>query len=391
MTITALREAYAGADDTEALFREAHERRRRRRQILSVAALLVAGAIFGTVGISGIGSGDTARQGAANHGRGNAVADPPVVLKSGQYYYTETERLTGTSCSPSYCIYGLGTVQTWVAPNGSGRQVTTTSPNPHFFIAADRTAWLAAGLPLTFPGLPTAVTRQEVGVGYAFTVNPSIKLFDMAGLPANATTLTKLIEKGRIEARGQRQTPLKGDNDTSNCETRSCIAFLRATDLLQNADLNTAAQRLALYKAMSRLPGVRTLGAVSDQIGRRGEGLRLAQHQPATTMTYKCSTHGRALPSSRAYSGKIQSTYRVHEPASDEIYKVIFNKRTARLLSASTSYMPDHVKAQIDPCFNPTPQESRLLPDWTLLLQSGIVGSDTQTQSTVLKDGSGRS
>jgi hypothetical protein len=378
MTITASREAHVGADNAEALFREAHERRRRRRRLISVAALLVAGAIFGTVGISGIGSGDTAQQGAANHGRGNAVANPPVVLKQGQYDYTETESQSGTSCSPSYCFYGLDTVQTWVAANGSGRQVTTTSPNPHFFTAADKAAWLAAGLPLTYPGLPTAVTRQEVGVGYAFTVNPSIKLFDLAGLPANATTLTNLIEKGHIEVKGQRQTPLKGDDDTSNCETRSCIAFLRATALLQNADLNTAAQRSALYKAMSRLPGVRALGPLSDEIGRRGEGLRLAQRQPATTMTYRCSTHGRSLPGFPAHSGKVQSTYRVHEPASDTIYEVTFDARTARLLSASTSYMPDHVKTQFDPCFSPTPQESRLLPDWTLLLRSGIVGSDTQ-------------
>jgi hypothetical protein len=376
MTITVSREVHADAEETEALFREAHERRRRRRQVLSVAALLVAGAIFGTVGISGIGSGDTAQLGAASHGRVDAVADLQVVLKPGQYYYTETERQSGTSCSPSYCIYGLDTVQTWVAANGSGRQVTTTSPNPHFFTAADRDEWLAAGLPLTYPGLPTAVTRQEVGVGYAFTIDPSIRLFDMAGLPANASTLTRLIENGHIEVRGQRQTPLKGDDDTSNCETRSCIAFLRTTDLLEQADLNTAGQRSALYKVMSRLPGVRALGTVSDQIGRRGEGLRLTQRQPATAM--KCSTHGSALPAVRAPSGNVHNTFRIHEPASSTIYEVIIDPRTGRLLSASTRYMPDHVRVQ-NPCFGLTSQESRLLPDWTLLLRSGIVASDTQT------------
>lgn len=378
MTITASREARPSAENTEALFREAHERRRRRRRLLGVAALLVAGAFFGTVGITGIGSGDTARQGAANHGFGNTVAVPRVVLKPGQYYYTETERQSGTSCSPSYCIYGLSTVQTWVAPNGSGRQVTTTSPTPHFFLAADRTARLSAGLPLTFPGLTTAVTRQEVGAGYAFTANPSIKLFDMAGLPANAATLTRLIEKGRIEVRGQRQTPLKGDEDTSNCETRSCIALVRATALLQNADLNTPAQRSALYKAMSRIPGVRAMGTVSDQTGRRGAGLRLTQRHPATTMTYKCSAHGGAVPAVRAHSGKVLGTFRIHEPASSTIYEVILDTKTGKLLSASKSYVPDVVKFQ-DPCFGPTSQESRVLPNWTLLRRSGIVDSDTQT------------
>jgi hypothetical protein len=37
--------------------------------------------------------------------------------------------------------FSVGTVQTWIAADGSGRQVTTADLNSHFLTLADKTAW----------------------------------------------------------------------------------------------------------------------------------------------------------------------------------------------------------------------------------------------------------
>ena len=128
-----------------------------------------------------------------------AATAPPTSLGAGQYAYTEVERPTMTSVGtskqggPSITEYFTGTVQTWVAADGSGRQVTTTDATPHFYTAADQAAWVAEGSP---PGVipPSQLTTVQVfGPDTASEVNGPIPLYNVTGLPTDPTTLSQLL------------------------------------------------------------------------------------------------------------------------------------------------------------------------------------------------------
>jgi hypothetical protein len=293
-----------------------------------------------------------------------------ISVKPGEYYYTELEGQAGASSGPlvqggpTVTSYEAETVQTWVAPNGSGRQVSTTDPTPRFFTAADRAAWVAAGRSLRplFPAPPSTV--HLFGVGYAFTNNPIIRVFDVSHLPTDTAKLTKLIAQGHLEVKGSRQTELKGLGPVSNCQTKACVIFERVAILLQGPDIGaTPARRAALFKVMAHVPGVKLLGSVVNPIGDRGTGLELVQHEPAESV--------------RCNAVKIQ------EPSLSTTEEVVIDLKTATLLSSETSYSARVV----------TRSESRgesgcgialpagtypITPNWTVLLHSGVVGSNSR-------------
>jgi hypothetical protein len=292
--------------------------------------------------------------------------------RPGEYYYTELGRQEGVSTGslvpggPEVTSYEAETVQTWVAPNGSGRQVSTIDPTPRFFTAAARAAWIAAGRSLRplFPAPPSTV--QLFGAGYAFTNNPIIRVFDISHLPTDTARLTALIVQGRLEVKGSRQTGLKGLGPVSNCETKACVIFERVAILLQGPDIGaTPARRAALYKVMARIPGVKLLGSVADPIGDRGTGFELVQHQPAESVS--CNR------------------VKGHEPASSTTEEVVIDLKTARLLSTETSSSPRVITRSLArgeaPCGFPgtslPPGRYPITPIWTVLLHSGVVGSNS--------------
>jgi hypothetical protein len=287
-----------------------------------------------------------------------------VSVKPGEYYYTELGGQASVGLGslvaggPTVTSYQADTVQTWVAPNGSGRRVTTTDPTPRFFTAQARAAWVAAGRSLVSPFPAPPSTVQLFGAGYAFTSNPIIRVFNISHLPTDIAMLTTLIAQGRTEPQGSIQTELKGLGPVSNCQTRDCVIFERVAILLQGPDIGaTAARRAALFKVMAHIPGVTLLGSVADPIGRRGTGLELVQRIPAHTVTCNNITS--------------------HQPASQTVEEVVIDPKTATLLSAETRYSPMVVTKgeaecghQVQAGVFPIP------PHWTLLLRTGIVDSD---------------
>src|ERR1019366_2314252 len=123
------------------------------------------------------------------------AATVPTSLGAGQYAYTEVEGPVSTigvaagPGGPNFTEYLTGTVQTWVAADGSGRRVTTTDPTPHFFTSADRAAWVASGSP---PGVippDQLATVQQFGPGTASEINGPLPLYDVSSLPTDPTTL----------------------------------------------------------------------------------------------------------------------------------------------------------------------------------------------------------
>jgi hypothetical protein len=360
--------------EAEALFKEAKRRERRRRVLIGsvVTAVLIASTTLLAVMGSGTKSPLRANRAVPSAGSQGTGAKPVA------YYYTETETPAEISAGPlveggaTVYEYFSETIQTWAAPNGSGRRVTTINPTLQFFNAAGRKAWVAAGEP-PIPGPPGALrTVQEFGRGYAFTDNPTIRLFDISQLPTTVGTLTGWIARGNIAAKSLHQTSLKGLGEVSNCSTQVCVTFERAAALLQGPDIGSnAVRRTALFEVMARLPGVETLRRVSDPSGRQGIELRLVQHNPARTWSYTCKTQ----------DGPVTSKGSIHKPASSTIEEVIFDPKTATLLSTSTSYSPAIEPVETPCSAMPTGHvhTSAITPIWTLLLHYGTAGSNSKT------------
>ena len=133
-------------------------------------------------------------------------------------------------------------LQTWVSADGSGRQVTTVD-RVDFASPEDRTRWIGAGR----PALPTSAVERYGPKGLA--------LFDVASLPSDPKELRLAIKAGRVieEAPG----PLG--------------IFTGIGDLL--AQPNTPPRvRRGLLELAAETPGITLEPAVTDSLGRSGEG-----------------------------------------------------------------------------------------------------------------------
>jgi len=133
------------------------------------------------------------------------------------------------------------TQQTWVAPNGAGRQRLTVDGAPRFLTPRDRAAWLAAGRPALVP--PSTDGTYPAG-GY-----PAGNQLDPTGLPTNPQALKTAIVK-------------RFEGGHANPEA----TFDTAGTLLEDATSPTL--RAALYRVVAGLSGVRLLGRQKDALGR---------------------------------------------------------------------------------------------------------------------------
>jgi len=358
----------APEDSTKVLFEEARRHGRRRRRIVWIVVLALAIALAVFFGVSGA---TTIPLPTLSHPfpKGRQLSSTKPV----GYYYTEIERQVAVGGGPlvkggePVYEYLSGTVQTWVAPNGSGREVTTTDPTTQFLPAKEKAPWLAEDKPLLPPPPGPLQETQEFGRGYAFGVNPTISLFDLSGLPTDRAALTSSIASGDLGVKGVRQTSLRGLSEVSSCLTHVCVVFERAVALLEGPDIGSdPARRAALFEVMANLPGVEHLGVVSDQIGRRGTGLRLVQHGPASTEKYVCEQP----------NGVVTAKGTVRQAGLSTIEQVVFDQKTATLLSSGTSYSPEVAPVQM-PCAGLRETTSIRTPTWTLLIRSGLASSDS--------------
>jgi hypothetical protein len=300
----------------------------------------------------------------------------PTSLKPGQYYYTEV-----------FYSYIPATVQTWVAPNGSGRQVMTTKPSTKWSTTAERAASVREGTP-TLQTPSDERTAQGFGATYAFTSNPMIQLFNLSQLsPKEPTTVARLIANARTGYAGTDQTPLRGLIQVGyDCGTggNSCVELARTALLLQGpAVATTAARRAALVKAMAHIPGVTVLRHVADPVGQRGTELQLVKHYRAYTERYDCDSQ----------PGQVtRGSLRI--PITTYTFDVIVNPKTWTLLSTESTSPSDTLGANactfesgsvdVPPMIEtgrlPTgAKQAPVTSDWTLPLQSGVVDSNSAT------------
>jgi hypothetical protein len=312
------------------------------------------------------------------------AATVPSNLSAGQYAYTEFQQPTLISDGPNYTEYLVGTVQTWVAADGSGRRVTMTNPTPQFYTAADRAAWVASGSPpAVIP--PTLPTVQTFGPGTASEVNGPLPLYDVTGLPTDPISLEQVLnnENPGASSLGTLPEGIKALDFQSSCGTAACSLFERTVALLQGPDIGaTPAIRQALYKVLAMVPGVELLGTTTDQSGESGLGLALVQHQDAGTGTDECATPSKdpTDPAATTITRRVTS----YQPAFTTTFSIVVDPQTTTLLSSERSFSPSVVNMTPNPCGSPAlqkPQPTELTPNWTDVVDSGVVNTDTAIPS----------
>jgi hypothetical protein len=157
----------------------------------------------------------------------------PPVPRPGQFLYLrDVESKAGTGC-------GTTIGQVWMAPDGAGRQ-TGTYPAPKCSGANFAQSW------------PKSQATGDNPISWP------LNLLGWDGLPTSPAALQHAIVR-RFEG-GRAHTE---------------ATFTYAAAFLQEDA--PPAVRAALFRVIERLPGVQNLGLATDQLGRRGQGVGLAQ------------------------------------------------------------------------------------------------------------------
>lgn len=216
----------------------------------AVAALL-AGATVAAVGTLRSGSATSpalAARPLLDHLARVAAAQPPAVPGPGQYLYTASSSLTGSDTVLSggvYCqIVFREYRQNWIAANGEG--LFRESDGPAHYASTHEPA--ACG----------AAAAQPAGVSNTWAAPGclSISPVPLGRLPRDPATLRARLLTGKVE--GGPPGPAE--------------AFAQVGDLLRETNA-PAALRAALYRAASGLRGVKSIGVITDKLGRKGVGL----------------------------------------------------------------------------------------------------------------------
>jgi hypothetical protein len=227
-----------------------------------------------------------------------AARQPAVAVPGpGQYIYVETiegQRNSGTASQPATAGICVQTVQVWAAPDGSGRAVASapTGPCSDGVIPSQ-----------TFPkGQPVDLT-----------VYPRA-----ADLPADPAALEQFIAR-----------------HFSGGHQDAAAAFEFGGTFLQSGAPPRI--RAALYRMIENLPGIESLGPVTDKLGRHGIGVGLTQDGVRDVLIFDPATSavlerkGIAVAPSRIPVPPGSRRFRVNEVINYTVYKAsgVVNSLTA--------------------------------------------------------------
>jgi hypothetical protein len=247
----------------------AHRPRRgwrpRRRWTLAASGLAVAVTIAVTIAL--VTSVDdatiapapaTAKQ-ALERAATAAERQPERPLAAGEYFYVR-DRSAYLTTAPSegggWSALVPAERETWIDRRGGGRFSSRDAGKPRFPSPRDRARWEAGGSPSLSRGNgPTGERIKPQG----FTAGGTSLTYEQLGkLPSGGEAMyRKLIELAR-------------DAGPSPDEE----AFTIIGDLLRSSPVPAHA-RAGLYRAAAYIKGVRYVGEVRDELGRRGLGIEL--------------------------------------------------------------------------------------------------------------------
>ena len=225
----------------------------------AVGAMALTAAI---VGLPGGGGGD--------HGTlpildrvAEAAAKQPPLDTSLPYFYTKTQgTYTDTSVwdrEHVWSTYKTQVTETWVAKDGSGRRVTSSTA-PQFVAAKDREAWIGAGKPsFETDGFHSSTDTESFPPG-SFSDHPYSGT-QISQIPTDPDELAQWLQ--------DKATDPKAGAGAGNGFSVAVRTLTMVSDLLQNP-FATPELRAALYEAEGQVPGIEYLGRASDEIGREG-------------------------------------------------------------------------------------------------------------------------
>jgi hypothetical protein len=243
---------------------------RSRRRLLASAALAVVLAVVAIAFGASVRSGSTPQPALAagpllQRLARVAAAQPAAVPGPGQYLYTASHSLTGSDTALPGGVYCQEVFeqyrQNWIAANGEGLFRETDGP-AHFLSRSEAKACKDV------PAQPAGVTNTWAAPG-CLSINP----IPLGRLPRNPATLRARLLTGKVEG----GPPGPGE------------AFTQVGDLLRETDAPPAL-RAALYRAAAGLPGVKSLGTVTDKLGRQGVGLAFDSHGTRHELIFSAAT-----------------------------------------------------------------------------------------------------
>jgi hypothetical protein len=179
------------------------------------------------------------------------------VPAAGQYYYTQSD-IGQISCGGdsgnSYCYRLDGQRQIWIGTDSSGR-ILETFGTPDFLTTGDQAAWISAGR----PPIPA---NSDIAFGpNTLTDGPT----NLADLPTQPSALAAALAAGNVEG-----GPPGGAEE-----------FVQIGDILRETDASPAL-RTAAFQVLADLPGVTSLGSVTDSAGQQGLGFSFDEPQAVT-------------------------------------------------------------------------------------------------------------
>jgi hypothetical protein len=303
----------------------------RRRVALLTAAVVVVLVVVLVVQLlpgSGPQTGTEAEAALARLASVAAAQPAGVIPGPGHYLYYETSQtMTGATPQPAgapqFLFREAQSTQTWVAPDGSGRQRITTSP-PRLVVPAQHAAWVAAGSPqpvLQAPGVVDTLypSRRSPDGGPLVTSHGeySLSYLDSSKFPTEPAALQRYIDR------------YFGIRDNS----RSATLQLAASVLQIGA---RPALRSAIFQLIEHLRGVTLLGTTKDPLGRAGTGVAVEDGQNRTIVIFD--------PKTSAVLGERWVSVRTAHPAGMEIPKgTVVSTETFGVtgITASTNTYPD--------------------------------------------------
>lgn len=204
-----------------------------------------------------------------------------VPVEPGRYWYTRerTRTLHDTRVEPrrpgaggrrpkevtlpyAYCL--AGTQESWLSRTGRDRTRTITAIDVEasFPTRRDEAGWRRAGSPnlIDEEDRRPSVNDDDMPVSHQIG-NHRVRTEDLPKLPADARRLG-------AELRRRYEADVKEAGGPQNVDPYPYYVWMTAQDLL--AGPITPATKAALYRVLADQPGVRSEGAMSDQLGRRG-------------------------------------------------------------------------------------------------------------------------
>jgi hypothetical protein len=178
------------------------------------------------------------------------------------YLYLKT-RSTGISTAVAggrgWSYYAETTRELWIARDGSGRVHIVEDPR-RWLGAADREGWEASGTPPPFSqGRGRDVIEEDASAGRFRNFLPGGTA--LSELPTDATDLAAWLE--------QRVQDPKAGAGAGNGFSVAVRSLAYVAEILSNP-FAPPELRAALYEAEGQIPGIEYLGAVTDELGRRG-------------------------------------------------------------------------------------------------------------------------